>query len=113
MQAYSCSDLRSVIDPSLRSEYGIYRLNPEHGDLQFLFPGHGLLPSPDHKYVAYLTSANGMSGFHNILVYKAKEAQSIRVLSAWEADPGSGTSAPIMRDPQAGGKSGRLTSSAL
>jgi len=84
--------LRSVIDPPLRSEYGVYRLNPERGDLQFLFPGYGLLSSPDHKYVAYLTSANGFSGFHNVLVYKAKEGRSTRVLSLWEADPGSGTS---------------------
>jgi hypothetical protein len=84
--------LRSILDRALRSEFGIYRLDVERQSLRFLFPGYGIVHSPDRRYVAYLTSVNGYSGFHNILVYKVDADRSVRVLSLWEADPGSGRS---------------------
>jgi Tol biopolymer transport system component len=76
----------------LRSETGIYQLDIERHRLRFLFPGARIVPSPNRRQVAYLTSENRFRGFHNILVYDVASERSLRVLSLWEADPGSGTS---------------------
>ncbi len=83
----------SVLHKPLRSEYGVYLINREGGQPRFMFPGSGLVPSPDRMRVAYLTSENGLlSGLHNIMVYDVAKGRSARVLSLREADPGSGTS---------------------
>lgn len=84
--------LRSVFASELRAEFAVYALDLERGDLKYLFPGHGLVPSPDRRWVAYLTSLNGVSGFHNIKLYDVRTGRSARVLALAEADPGSGVS---------------------
>jgi hypothetical protein len=60
--------------------------------MEYLSPGHQLVVSPNRRHVAFLTSGNGMDGFHNIWIFDAVTGQSRRLLSLWETDPGSGTS---------------------
>jgi hypothetical protein len=84
--------LRSVVMKDLRSEYSVYALDVERRDLKYLFPGHDLVVSPDRRRVAYATSLNGFSGFHNVMVYDVRDGRSTRVLSLREVDPGSGSS---------------------
>jgi hypothetical protein len=73
--------LKSNTVPSLRSEYGVYLVDPAGGKPKYLFAGHRLVPSPDRMRVAYLTSENGHTGFHNIMVYDVMHECSIRVVS--------------------------------
>ena len=86
---------RSLTNPELRPEYGIYQLDIERGIAQFLFPGDRLVLSPDRSVAAYVSSERfGLTGggFHTIYVWDLETDQRRPVMSLWELDPGSGIS---------------------
>jgi hypothetical protein len=63
--------------------------------MRFLFPGDGLVLSPERRVAAYVSSEQrGLSGggFHTIHVWELDTARRDAVLSLWEIDPGSGQS---------------------
>ena len=87
--------VRSLTRPELRAEHGIYRLDIERGTARFLFPGDGLVLSPDRRAAAYVSSQQGGltgGGFHTIYVWDLETDERKAVMSLWEVDPGSGIS---------------------
>ncbi len=79
---------RSLFDPELRAEWGVYRVR--ENVFEFLFPGSSLVVSPDRRRVAYLASENSFGGWHTLWIREGGVSRAVATLR--ESDPGSGVS---------------------
>ena len=84
---------RSWLDPELRPGQSIYMLPADgSGEPEWLWPGHDLVVSADHRRVAFLRSGALGSGYYSLHLWDVAEGEVRTVLSLHEADPGSGRS---------------------